>query len=122
MLLAETAFAKPARNDRAAPNQRECQQTPVRRLMDDKYFWPVRERRAMTDARELTRREALRLSVAAFNPVSPGISKQHSTPNATVCRRSGISYPSDFKHFEYVNPDAPKGGVFSHVGASRIFN
>jgi microcin C transport system substrate-binding protein len=22
-----------------------------------------------------------------------------------------IKYPADFKHFDYVNPDAPKGGV-----------
>jgi microcin C transport system substrate-binding protein len=21
-------------------------------------------------------------------------------------------YPADFKHFDYVNPDAPKGGTF----------
>src|SRR5262249_25670308 len=24
--------------------------------------------------------------------------------------------------FDYVNPNAPKGGVFSHVGATRAFN
>src|SRR5262249_18729539 len=28
----------------------------------------------------------------------------------------------DFKHFEYVNPNAPKGGTFSHVGSTRAFN
>lgn len=29
-------------------------------------------------------------------------------------------YPADFKHFDYVNPDAPKGGTFrqSSFGAS----
>src|SRR6202008_716680 len=31
-------------------------------------------------------------------------------------------YPFEFKHFDYVNPDAPKGGVFSQVGATRPFN
>src|SRR5947208_10740065 len=33
-----------------------------------------------------------------------------------------LKYPPDFKHFDYVNPNAPKGGVFSQVGATRIFN
>ncbi len=27
-----------------------------------------------------------------------------------------LAYPPDFKHFNYVNPDAPKGGTFSLVG------
>src|SRR4026208_536125 len=27
-----------------------------------------------------------------------------------------LAYPSDFKNFDYVNPDAPKGGSFSLVG------
>jgi microcin C transport system substrate-binding protein len=26
-----------------------------------------------------------------------------------------LKYPADFKHFDYVNPDAPKGGLFSHT-------
>lgn len=33
-----------------------------------------------------------------------------------------LNYPPDFKHFEYVNPNAPKGGVFSHIGSTRMFN
>ena len=33
-----------------------------------------------------------------------------------------LKYPADFKHFEYVNPNAPKGGVFSHIGSTRAFN
>jgi microcin C transport system substrate-binding protein len=41
-------------------------------------------------------------------------------------RRHGLSafgeltYPPDFKHFAYVNPDAPKGGTFSLVGWGGI--
>ncbi len=27
-----------------------------------------------------------------------------------------LKYPADFKHFDYVNPDAPKGGIFSQIG------
>ena len=33
-----------------------------------------------------------------------------------------LKYPADFKHFDYVNPNAPKGGVFSQVGPTRQFN
>jgi microcin C transport system substrate-binding protein len=33
-----------------------------------------------------------------------------------------LKYPPDFKHFNYVNPHAPKGGTFSHIGATRAFN
>ena len=33
-----------------------------------------------------------------------------------------LKYPADFKHFEYVDPNAPKGGVFSHIGSTRAFN
>jgi microcin C transport system substrate-binding protein len=33
-----------------------------------------------------------------------------------------LSYPPDFPHFNYVNPKAPKGGVFSQIGPNRQFN
>src|SRR4029450_9369055 len=33
-----------------------------------------------------------------------------------------LKYPAGFKHFDYVDPNAPKGGLFSQVGASRSFN
>jgi microcin C transport system substrate-binding protein len=33
-----------------------------------------------------------------------------------------LAYPADFKHFSYVNPDAPKGGTFSQVGPQRLYN
>ena len=33
-----------------------------------------------------------------------------------------LKYPADFAHFNYVNPNAPKGGVFSQIGPSRQYN
>jgi microcin C transport system substrate-binding protein len=33
-----------------------------------------------------------------------------------------LKYPADFKQFDYVDSNAPKGGVFSHVGSTRAFN
>ena len=33
-----------------------------------------------------------------------------------------LKYPGDFSHFDYVDPKAPKGGVFSQIGPNRMFN
>ncbi len=33
-----------------------------------------------------------------------------------------LKYPADFRHFDYVEPGAPKGGVFSQIGPSREYN
>ena len=33
-----------------------------------------------------------------------------------------LKYPPDFKHFAYVDTSAPKGGVFSQLGSTRIYN
>ena len=33
-----------------------------------------------------------------------------------------LKYPPDFRHFDYINPDAPKGGVFSQIGPLRLYN
>jgi microcin C transport system substrate-binding protein len=33
-----------------------------------------------------------------------------------------LKYQPDFRHFDYVDPNAPKGGMFSQIGPSRQFN
>jgi microcin C transport system substrate-binding protein len=33
-----------------------------------------------------------------------------------------LALPADFKHFPYVDPHAPKGGVFSQIGPNRQYN
>jgi microcin C transport system substrate-binding protein len=73
----------------------------------------------------LSRRRALSLFVsAAAAGASDGIVKA----SAQDADRHGMSafgdlrYPPDFPHFSYVNPNAPKGGVFSQIGPSRQFN
>ena len=33
-----------------------------------------------------------------------------------------LKYPADFEHFDYVNPDAPKGGTFSFLPPNWYFN
>jgi microcin C transport system substrate-binding protein len=61
-----------------------------------------------------------RVALAAAEPAA--------TSGAAEAERHGISafgdlkYPADYKHFDYVEPDAPKGGIFSQIGPSRQFN
>ncbi len=33
-----------------------------------------------------------------------------------------LAYPPDFQHFSYVDPNTPKGGLFSQIGPDRQFN
>ncbi len=33
-----------------------------------------------------------------------------------------LKYPADFARFDYVNPDAPKGGTFSLIPSVRAYN
>ncbi|HWF94156.1 MAG TPA: extracellular solute-binding protein [Xanthobacteraceae bacterium] len=33
-----------------------------------------------------------------------------------------LKYPPDFQHLDYVNPDAPKGGLFSQIGPDQQYN
>jgi microcin C transport system substrate-binding protein len=78
--------------------------------------------------KRLSRRRLLAISASAV--AVPALLRG---PNATALAADetethGISgfgdlkYPPDFQHFDYVNPDAPKGGAFSQIGPSRQYN
>ena len=81
----------------------------------------------MINARQLTRRETILLGAAALASALPRNVAAAQVEAAQETERHGISafgdlkYPPDPKHFDYVNPSAPKGGVFSHIGATRAF-
>src|SRR5215831_17321517 len=78
---------------------------------------------SMISALELTRREMLLLGAAAFtSSITRNVQAAQDSERHGVSAFGDLKYPPDFKHFDYVNPNAPKGGVFSHVGATRIFN
>jgi microcin C transport system substrate-binding protein len=74
---------------------------------------------------KLSRRRALSLFAGA---AAAGVGNDILSGFAQDADRHGMSafgdlkYPSDFPHFNYVNPDAPKGGVFSQIGPNRQFN
>jgi microcin C transport system substrate-binding protein len=74
-----------------------------------------------------TRREAVMLgAVALAGVLAPPAQAQQLQPPAK--ERHGLSafgdlkYPASFHHFEYVDPNAPKGGAFSFVAPTRLFN
>jgi microcin C transport system substrate-binding protein len=73
----------------------------------------------------VTRRDVLILGAGAFAGAA-GLSTP--TFSADEVETHGISsfgdlkYPVDFKQLEYVNANAPKGGLFSQIGPARQYN
>jgi microcin C transport system substrate-binding protein len=84
----------------------------------------------MGDGDGLTRRKVLVLSagVAAGALARAPAFAAEGAEAADGVEVHGISgfgdlkYPRDFRHFDYVDPKAPKGGVFSQIGPSRQYN
>jgi len=73
----------------------------------------------------LSRRDTLRLaaaSVMASMSSWPVARADQSNEKHGLSAFGDLKYPPGFKHFDYVNPTAPKGGMFSQIGASRRFN
>jgi microcin C transport system substrate-binding protein len=70
-----------------------------------------------------SRRHVLALGVGALSAT-----RFRSAAADTGAEMHGISvfgdlkYPADFKHFDYVNTAAPKGGLFSLIPSVRAFN
>ena len=71
----------------------------------------------------ISRRSALLLTAGtAASALLPYSTLAQERESHGMSAFGDLRYPPDFPHFEYVNPDAPKGGLFSHVGSSRMFN
>jgi microcin C transport system substrate-binding protein len=72
-----------------------------------------------------TRRRTLGLGVGALSAAG---FRSHPALADNGAETHGMSvfgdlrYPADFKHFEYVNPNAPKGGRFSLIPSVRAYN
>ena len=49
-----------------------------------------------------------------------GASATHAEPHHGLSIFGELKYAPDFKHFDYVNPNAPKGGRLSTIGTSAI--
>jgi microcin C transport system substrate-binding protein len=71
----------------------------------------------------LSRRSALALGAGAVaSLMAPSVRAQEETEHHGMSAFGDLKYPPDFKHFDYVNPDAPKGGTFSQISPTRQFN
>lgn len=75
------------------------------------------------------RRSVLKLAasaVAAWGAASLGLGQAASAAGERethgISAFGDLKYPADFAHFDYVNPKAPKGGLFSQIGSTRQFN
>ncbi|XIA66210.1 extracellular solute-binding protein [Bradyrhizobium sp. TZ2] len=73
----------------------------------------------------LNRRHVLGLGVGALSAArfSPAVaSTEAGTETHGLSVFGDLKYPADFKHFDYVNPAAPKGGFFSSIPSNRAYN
>jgi len=73
----------------------------------------------------VTRRSALAIgagAVAGAAGLTEAASGAEETESHGISAFGDLKYPAGFTHFEYVNPDAPKGGLFSQVGSQRQYN
>lgn len=68
----------------------------------------------MTALRSLTRVGGLFLLGPLF--LGMACSSQAAPQHAITLYNEAPKYPADFKHFDYVNPDAPKGGILRSAG------
>src|SRR5438552_4704706 len=62
-----------------------------------------------------------------LNPVIPAITSAHAQAEGLVWRHAlsvfgDVKYPADFKRFDYVNPDAPKGGAIRNISFGTFDN
>jgi microcin C transport system substrate-binding protein len=72
---------------------------------------------------KVTRRATLLLGAAGlFASLSRDAQAEEGAERHGMSAFGDLKYPADFKQFDYVDPNAPKGGVFSHVGSTRAFN
>jgi microcin C transport system substrate-binding protein len=77
----------------------------------------------VTKVPEVTRRATLALGAAGLvAALSRGAQAQEGAERHGMSGFGDLKYPADFKQFDYVDPNAPKGGMFSHVGSTRAFN
>src|SRR5438132_7248440 len=72
----------------------------------------------------LNRRHVLGLGVGALSTVAlkPAIASEAGNETHGMSVFGDLKYPADFKHFDYVNPQAPKGGLFSTIPSTRAYN
>jgi microcin C transport system substrate-binding protein len=73
---------------------------------------------------QLTRRHALALGVGALSApwLRPALAADDGAEAHGMSVFGDLKYPPDFHHFDYVNPAAPKGGLYSLIPSVRGYN
>lgn len=71
----------------------------------------------------LSRRAVIALGAAAGVSAALPLRAQNAAAERHGMSSFGdLKYPANFPHFDYVNPEAPKGGAFSQLGSSGQVN
>jgi microcin C transport system substrate-binding protein len=73
---------------------------------------------------QLSRRHMLGLGVGALSATwfRPAMADNGGPEVHGLSVFGDLKYPADFHHFDYVNPVAPKGGMFSLIPSVRAYN
>jgi microcin C transport system substrate-binding protein len=73
---------------------------------------------------QFSRRHVLGLGIGALSSpmLRPAIAADVATEAHGISVFGDLKYPADFHHFDYVNPAAPKGGMFSLIPSVRAYN
>jgi microcin C transport system substrate-binding protein len=72
----------------------------------------------------LSRRHVLGLGVGALSATRfrAAAAAESEASVHGISAFGDLKYPPDFQHFDYVNPAAPKGGLFSLIPSNRAYN
>jgi microcin C transport system substrate-binding protein len=85
-------------------------------------FSPSRVAHNRISRRDLLRYSAAALAIPCVPQVVMSVRAAENDVSHGMSAFGDLKYPLDFHHFDYVDPAAPKGGVFSQVGVNRQFN
>ena len=81
---------------------------------------------AIRRAAGLTRRDALGVATGVLATALPDFAGAANDPGEVeshgLSAFGDLKYPAEFRHFDYVDPQARKGGMFSQVGSVRWYN
>jgi microcin C transport system substrate-binding protein len=72
----------------------------------------------------LSRRSVLTMAAAGAGAslIAPRALAHGETESHGISSFGDLKYPAGFRHFDYVNPNAPKGGTFVHTASSWGYN
>jgi len=79
----------------------------------------------VTRTGQFNRRDVLALGIGASlgaTSLVPALAVEGKGEAHGISAFGDLKYPADFRHFDYVNINAPKGGFFSTIPSGRAYN